>query len=179
MEERGKPKALARRQIYASRWVNLWVDRVQFPNGRIIEKHHLLDFERPSVMTVPRDDAGRYLMVQVPRYPTGRAEWEFPAGSVEPGESVLEASLREVQEETGCDSTDHRIVYEYHPMNGIANQVFYVARCRIEDSPGTYDEAEISAVRWFSGEDIWEMVRSGEMKDGYALTAFLLDLHLP
>ncbi len=41
-----KPKRLARTVVYENPWVNLYVDKVQFPGGRIIEEHHLLDFEK-------------------------------------------------------------------------------------------------------------------------------------
>jgi 8-oxo-dGTP pyrophosphatase MutT (NUDIX family) len=79
--------------IYQSRWVNLYVDKVHFPNGSIIEKHHLLDFDHHAVMTIAQDNDGRYLMVKVCRYTTGRTEWEFPAGGVEDGEEITRGNL--------------------------------------------------------------------------------------
>ena len=178
MSSTSKPEALTRTLIYQSRWVNLYVDKVQFPNGSIIEKHHLLDFDHQSVMTVAQDQNGRYLMVKVCRYPTGRAEWEFSAGGIEEDEGILQASARELLEETGCHSFDHQLLYTYNPMNGIANQVFHIVRCQVSDPIGEFDANEISAVRWFTAEEIWQMVRTHEMQDGYALTSFLLSQHL-
>lgn len=87
MDSTSKPNALSRNRIYQSRWVNLYVDKVLFPSGVVIEKHHLLDFDYPAVMAVPYYE-GQFLMVKVCRYPTGRMEWEFPAGSIEKGENV-------------------------------------------------------------------------------------------
>lgn len=189
MSEDTKPKALARSLIYSSRWVNLYVDRVQFPNGRIIEQHHLVDFDHPSVMVLaresaarsepaPRNEPGRFLMVQVSRYTTGRTEWEFPAGGVEPGESVLDAARRELLEETGCRCTDLELLYTFHPLNGISNQVANIARCNALPPEQGFDTSEINKVAWFTVDEIWQMIRSGEMQDGFALLAFLLDLHL-
>ena len=43
-----KPQRLARTIIYENPWVNLYLDKVRFPDGRIIEKHHLLDFEKEA-----------------------------------------------------------------------------------------------------------------------------------
>jgi len=51
----------------------------------------------PAAFAVVRDDTGRVLLCQ--RADTGN--WEIPGGSVEMGESALEAVQREVEEETG------------------------------------------------------------------------------
>jgi 8-oxo-dGTP pyrophosphatase MutT (NUDIX family) len=45
------------------------------------------------------DDQERILLEQ--RYDNGM--WGLPGGGIEPGESVFEAALREVKEETGLD----------------------------------------------------------------------------
>lgn len=175
MDDPLQPKALERHLLYHSNWVSLYRDKVQFPNGLIVEQHHMLDFENQAVMAVGRDAAGCYVMVKVARYPTGRAEWEFPAGHIEPGEEIIQAGMREMLEETGYRSTQHELLYTYNPMNGIANQVFHVVRCRTAERAGEYDANEISAVRWFTGDEIWGMIRAGEIKDGYTLVGFLLD----
>lgn len=169
---------LSRRLIYKSRWVNLFVDRVQFPNGKIIEHCHLLDFDHAAVMAVVQNAERCYLMVQISRYPTGRAEWEFPAGSIEEGEDILEAARREVSEESGYDLNQARLLYSYNPMNGIANQVFHVVKGQAGECNGAYDKEEISAVRWFTVGEIAEMVRKNIIRDGYTLTSFLLHQQL-
>jgi ADP-ribose pyrophosphatase len=167
-------ETLARTLIYRSPWVNLYVDRARFPNGRVIEQHHVLDFDHEAVMAVASGADGRLVMVQVCRHPTGRCEWEFPAGSIEPGEDPLAAAAREVMEETGYLSSGHRLIYTYHPLNGIANQVFHIVRCQVSGGPAAFDTGEISAVQWFSSAQIWDLIHSGAMMDGYTLTAFLL-----
>jgi hypothetical protein len=35
------PKRLSRTVVYENPWVNLYVDKVIFPDGRLIEKHHI------------------------------------------------------------------------------------------------------------------------------------------
>ena len=96
-----KPKRLSRTVIYENPWVNLYVDKVRFPDGRIIEQHHLLDFEKEAVAALVENSEGQVLLVHVYRYTTDTIEWEIPAGSVEEGESILEAARREVWEESG------------------------------------------------------------------------------
>ena len=53
----------------------------------------------PSVTAIVRDGAGDLLMV----HKTDNNLWALPGGGVDPGESVTEAILREVLEETGID----------------------------------------------------------------------------
>ena len=175
MSSSAMPKMLARTIIYQNRWVNLYVDKVLFPNGTVIEQHHLLDFDHQAVMVIARDDGGLYLMVKVCRYPTGRAEWEFPAGGIEGGEEIIPAGERELLEETGFHAAQAELVYTFNPLNGIANQVFHIMRCRVADNIGNYDTNEITDVRWFSAEEIMQMIRANELQDGYTLTAFLLN----
>jgi ADP-ribose pyrophosphatase len=160
--------------VYRSRWINLYVDKVRFPNGRIIERHHLLDFETPSVVTVVEDDRDRVLLVRVCRYTTGSTDWEIPAGGVEAGESIIKAARREVLEETGYETVDHRQVHAYYPMNGLANKVMHVVRCRASMRTRAYDQSEISQVRWFSKGELGQMIEDRTMSDGPSLLALLL-----
>jgi ADP-ribose pyrophosphatase len=167
------PRRLGRAVVYESPWVNLYVDEVQFPNGCIIARHHLLDFG-PSVVALVENGAGQVLMVRVCRYTTCRTEWELPAGGVEPGESVEEAARREVLEETGYGIAGYEHVYAYYPMNGIANKMMHVVRCRATERTADFDRDEVSDVRWFSRDEVRRMIAAREITDGVALVPLLL-----
>jgi len=167
-----KPERLARTVIHTSPWVNLYVDRVRFPNGSIVERHHLVDMP-PSVVALGEGDQG-ILLVRVPRYTTGDNEWELPAGGVEDGETAMAAARRETLEETGYETTGHEHVYTYNPLPGIARKWVYVVRCRATERVAQYDENEVSQVRWFARDEIERMIAEGEMTDGVSLLAFLL-----
>ena len=171
-----KPKRLSRTVIYENPWVNLYVDRVQFPGGRIIEKHHVLEFEKEAVAVVVEDAQGQVLLVHAYRYTTDTIEWEVPAGIVERGESIVEAAKREVREESGYETEDHELIYTYYPINGISNKVFHVVRGRATKGTGVFDHNEVKEYRWVSRAEIREMIRDRAVRDGYTLTALLLYL---
>ncbi len=168
-----KPRRLARRVVYRSPWVNLYVDRVLFPGGRIIERHHLLDFEKEAVGAVVTDARGNVLLVQAYRYTTDTLEWEIPAGGIDAGETPLQAARREVEEETGYRVGECAYLFSYNPMNGISNKVFHVAHCRVGERIGSPDPNEIRSLRWAAPEEIRSMLRSGLLRDGFSLTALL------
>ncbi len=64
---------------------------------------------RPSVAAIIRDGEGRLLLQR--RSDNGR--WGLPGGSVEIGESVREAIIREVREETGLEVEVERLIGVY------------------------------------------------------------------
>jgi 8-oxo-dGTP pyrophosphatase MutT (NUDIX family) len=76
---------------------------VEFPDGSAanVELWHadelLPEVEVFAAMVVLRDGAGRCAVAWSPR----RQEWGIPGGAREPGETVAECAVREVDEETG------------------------------------------------------------------------------
>ena len=168
------PTQLDRTVVYECPWVNLYRDRVRLANGHIIEQYHILDFGPGTVTAVVENDLGQILMTQIARYPTGTVSWELPAGGIDAGETPLEAARREVREETGYESCDHRQIYAYHPLNGIANLTAYVIHCKAGEGSGVWDENEVHAIRWFSPEELLAMIGRNEIPDGYAVIGLLL-----
>ena len=72
------PKQLSRSTIYESDWINLHIDKVKFPDGRLIDNHHYLDFPKTSVAALVENDNAELLLIQAYRYTTGSIEWECP-----------------------------------------------------------------------------------------------------
>jgi ADP-ribose pyrophosphatase len=147
---------------------------VRFPNGHVIDKYHLLDFPHPAVTAIVEDKSGNIIFAQICRYTTGATEWELPAGEVETGEAVIDAARREVLEETGYTSDDHQLMYSYYPMNGSANKLFHVVRCRALKHLQDFDKNEVSEPRWFTRNEVTQMIQDKVITDGFTLTALLL-----
>lgn len=168
------PKRLARETIYRSHWVNLFVDKVQFPDSHVIDRHHLLDFEDPSVVAVMERGNEQVLFARIYRYTVETTGWEIPAGRIEQGESILAAAQREILEESGWESTHHELIYSYNPMNGIANKTMHIVRCRAEKRITDFDTNEVSDIRWFTWKEVQRMIERSEITDGATLVALLI-----
>ncbi|MBK9008625.1 MAG: hypothetical protein IPM31_16755 [Anaerolineae bacterium] len=93
-----QPERLSRIPVYESPWVNLYLDKVKFPNGLVIEKYHLLDFPRAAVAAIVENDSRNIVFARISRYTTGLTEWELPAGGVKINETEIEAAKGEKHE---------------------------------------------------------------------------------
>jgi 8-oxo-dGTP pyrophosphatase MutT (NUDIX family) len=91
------------------------------------------------------------------RPPTGRLLWGFPKGHVEPGETLAEAAVREVREETGIEAViqsllgDVRYVFVKRPGADDAVRVRKRVRYYLMQPRGgriADRDDELDAVRW-------------------------------
>jgi ADP-ribose pyrophosphatase len=167
------PLRLNRRIVYETEWVGLYLDRVVFPDGRLIPEYHMLH-TKDAVAVLVENESGELLFEHVYRYATNRMEWEIPAGGIEQGEDLLETARREVYEETGYETAGHQLVYAYNPANGNIDTRFYLVACQAGERKNGIDKGEIQSIHWMKREEIEAFIRQGELQDGFTLAGILL-----
>jgi 8-oxo-dGTP diphosphatase len=111
----------------------------------------------PGVLALVVRD-GRVLMVQRAREPD-KGKWGFPGGLVELGETVAEAALRELREETGVTGEAQGVIDVFDVITRDDDDrvryhfVLNVVSCRWrEGEPIAADDA--AAAGWFSLADL-------------------------
>jgi ADP-ribose diphosphatase len=167
---------MSRSVVYRGRVFSVEVDRVSLPNGREVD----LEIVRhpPSVVIIPVRPDGRIVMIRQHRHPLGRAIWELPAGSLNPGESPEGAAARECEEEIGEAPGRVERLGSFYPTPGYCDEemIFFRAsdlRPPAPDSPHKPDEDEDITTRAMTAVEARAMAASGEivdLKTAYALT---------
>lgn len=162
--------------VYKGRVFSVEVEKRRFPNGR----EHDVEIVRhqPSVVLIPVDAQGRVILVKQYRAPLDRDTWEFPAGSLDPGEPADVAARRECEEEIRL--VPHRVerIGAWFPAPGYCDEemiFFRISDLRPPpaDSPHTPDEDEDIHARAFTVAEARAMAASGQivdLKTAYALT---------
>ena len=98
------PQLLSSRRIFEGRVFNVRIDDLRYGDG----SEHRVDVVEhgASLAIVATPSSGRLILVRQYRHPAGVPLWEIPAGTAEPGETLLEGARRELREETGYRATD-------------------------------------------------------------------------
>ena len=78
--------------------------------------------------------SGKYLLIRQFRPATGRYVIEFPAGLVDPGETVEDTACRELYEETGYRGTVRRMLPMCCSSPGMTGEEFAAARMVIDEN---------------------------------------------
>jgi 8-oxo-dGTP diphosphatase len=95
---------------------------------------------------------GHVLLVHRPR----RADWSFPKGKLEAGETWEEAALREVEEETGLRCTlGEEVGRTHYEVEDGPKEVRYF---RLASGGEAHAQNEVDEVRWVSLDEARELL---------------------
>lgn len=102
--------------------------------------------DRPAISAGIITQDGAVLLVQR-KVTEGVLSWQFPAGEVEPGETLEQAAARETVEETGLIVTPVQLLGErIHPKTG--RRMAYVACDIVSGTAHVADQDELADFAW-------------------------------
>jgi ADP-ribose pyrophosphatase len=167
-------RVLSSKSLYNGRILRVKLDRVVEPGGveasREVVEHH------GSVVVIPRLPKGHIILVRQFRYPARRHMWELVAGSMEPGESVIRAARRELQEETGYRAGSLKRLFSFYPSPGFLTEQMHLVEARdLTLSKAAPEEDEQIEVAEFSKIQIDKLLREKKVIDGKTLVGLLWD----
>lgn len=159
--------------VWSCPWYHIRQDDVRFPDGS--EGIYNVVEAKDAVWIVPLTTDGKMALIRNYRYPLGEWCWELPAGSIETGQTALEAAHIELQEEVGGQSANWQFLLRASGMNGIGNYYAHIFLARdVRLTPPRHEPSEVIEVHTVPVGDALHLARSGQMNDAISTLALLL-----
>lgn len=107
------------------------------------------------------------------RYLYQEYSWEFPAGRVDPGETMEEAALRELNEEAGYKAGTLHYAGWFAPCNGLTDEqthVFVATDLQLDEQ--NLDATEQIEVHQLQIDEFVQMIENNTARDGMTIAAW-------
>ena len=176
------------KHVIKDEWIDFRKSTYRYPDGRIFEPYYSYS-RRDYVVVVASDTDGNYICVRQFRQGIRKVTTEFPAGGIEreggreyasddtrEAEDALCAAKRELSEETGYESDEWEFLMRVPSNATMADNyasLFVAKNCR-KVSLQSLDETEYLNVEICTGEEIEEMIASGEFAQAMHILAWYL-----
>ncbi len=159
--------------VHENPWYKIQKDDVVLPNGDSGE-YFITKFGKVALIVPIKENK----IVFVKQYRYIFDEWflEIPGGSMEVGEDILDAAIKELREEVGYVAANMQEAGIFVPISGVADEKDYVFIARNltfvgQDLEATEEGMEIVEI---DIADAYKMIENGEIVDGQTITALVL-----
>ena len=165
-------KVLKHRRIYRGRAVDLSVDLMRLPNGKVIERE--IFYHPGSAVIIPRLNRDTLILIRQFRYSTGGYILEFPAGTMAVGEAPLHCARRELEEETGFRAKNFCKLLAFYPTPGVSTELMHLYLATgLRKTETRLEDDEVLTTKAFKIREIESMIRSRRIIDGKTILGFL------
>ena len=166
-------KVNSRTTVHRGRVFNLIRENVTLANGVTTD----LEFvEHPGATAiVPFLNDSRVLLLKQYRHALKDYIWEIPAGTLDPGESVMRCAQRELIEETGYSADQWQKLGEITPVPGYSDERIHIyLAAALKPARQQLDKDEIINVHEIEFKETLEMIKRGEIQDAKSITGLYL-----
>jgi len=127
-----------------------------------------------SVVVMPVLPDGRIILIQQYRHAARQFLWELVAGRMDPGESVRQAAVRELIEETGYRAKRLRVFLDMFPTPGFLEERMYILLAEgLKLGEAEPEEDEKIVVRAFTRAELEKMIQQGVLHDAKSIAGLL------
>jgi ADP-ribose pyrophosphatase len=164
---------MARQTVHQGRKIEVQIDTHLGPNGQTIRRDVIL--HPGAVVILPVIDRATVCLLKNYRFVIDETLWEVPAGTIEPGEDLLNCAVRELIEETGYRAAQWTYLGFVYASPGVMNEKMhlYIAEQLTagEAAPEADEQLEPISVPL---TEALAMIKDGRIKDAKTVTLLLL-----
>jgi ADP-ribose pyrophosphatase len=166
-------------ELLKGKFLHAFRDTVRLPDGQPAVREYV---RHPgAVMIIPLldpdpayPDEPRLVLERQYRYPVERVMIEFPAGKLDPGETILSCAQRELVEETGYTAREWARAGVMHPVISYSTEFIEVWFARgLVQGQRHLDDGEFLDVFTARPSELLEWCRNGACTDAKTLTGVL------
>ena len=150
----------------------------ELPNGKPAMREIAAHVGASAIL--PIDDEGNVYLVRQFRAPLDKVLLEIPAGKLDSAdEDRLEAAKRELEEETGLQADEWRLLTDTYNAAGYSSECIslYLAR-KLRKGQSHPDEDEFLNLIKIPFDEAYEMVMRGEIRDAKTQITLLMARNL-
>lgn len=156
------PKILSRSIVYSSPWVQLIEKQVESVPGEDVNFYCIT--QSPYVGILAQTPDGLIPIVRQFRPCVEEYTWEFPGGTLDPGESADRAVRRELLEEAGLNIVEVKYLGNFYPDTGrlqLDSHGFFARTSTIDE---TFVPEPGMIVKYVTPQEFKKMVITGEFR---------------
>jgi 8-oxo-dGTP pyrophosphatase MutT (NUDIX family) len=153
--------------VYSNKFLSIRHTNVGFGNHN--KDYYVVEFGPRIGVILIRD--GMVLLVKQYRFLIDGYSFELPGGSVDNGESLEQAAIRECIEETGyvCDNLEKLVVY-YPGLDNVENRTTIFYTSSMYESIGySVNKQEIEGLEWVPIKECVTMIKTGKILDAMTI----------
>lgn len=165
-------KTLTSETKFEGRIIKVLRDTVELENGKTSAREVVC--HNGGVCVAALTEQNEVLLVRQFRYPYKEVLLELPAGKLEKGEDPFEAAKRELGEECGLTADYYTPLGEFYPTVGYDTEIIYMwVATGLHTTQMHLDDDEFLTPDRIPLAKAYEMVMSGEIKDGKTIAGVL------
>lgn len=166
-------KTLESKRVFQGRIVNLRVDTVELPDGRLASRE--IVEHTGAVAIVPLLEGGKVVMVKQYRQAAGQVLTEIPAGTRNADEDPEDCARRELIEETGYAAGKLTLMFSTYLAPGYFEEMLHTFLAEdLTPAHANHDDDEFLEVLTVDLEDAVDMITSGEVRDAKTVCGLLM-----
>jgi ADP-ribose pyrophosphatase len=170
-------KTLSSQQIYDGRILQLRVDTVRLPSGRVTKREIVEHDDCIAILAIDSDD--NVLLVKQFRKAVDKEVLEIPAGGIEPGEEPAAAVKRELREETGFLPKRVERIGGFYTTPGYSSEYLHLfVASDLTSAKLQAEDTESIKVERVPISQILELIRTGAISDAKSIAGLLILISL-